>query len=127
MKGAHGESPRTAGRIEDSGLLDRRNQLLGLGFGARVIRLVRKESPQLRFGHDCHEMEDESLIHHVPYYVAGSVEGPKFLACNRFGVIVVRGKEVLEHLAQQFRIESNFLFEWRVLLDGELIAGKDFD
>src|SRR5665213_1638028 len=127
MQGSHWKSSRPAGWVKDSSFLDRYDQGLSLDLSAWIVELVRQEQPQLGFGHDRREMEDERLIHHIPHYVAGSVKGPELLACNRFGVIVVRGKKVLKHLAQQFRVQGDFLFERCVFFDSELIAGKNLD
>ncbi len=40
-------------------------------------------------------------------------------------VLVIGSEQVFKHLAEQFGIERDFLFERSVFLDGELVAGQD--
>ena len=61
----------------------------------------------------------QRLAYHVINDVTGGVERARFLARGGAGFLVVAGQQILEHLAEQFRIERHFLFGGGVFLNRE--------
>ncbi len=69
----------------------------------------------------------EGFVHHVVHDGAWRVEGAGLLAGRGLRFLVVGGEQVFEHLAQEFRIQGDFLIDGSVLDDGELVRGEDVD
>ena len=70
-------------------------------------------------------MRFERFVHHVFNDGAWGIEGACLLAGCGLGFLVVTGQQVLEHLAQQFRVKRDFLIDRRVFDDGELVGVQD--
>ncbi len=94
------------------------------------VALAEKRSRKRFLRHRGHlrgEVGAQGFIHHVADDLARRVEGAEGLAGGGAGVFVVGGEEVFEDLAEQLGIEGDFLFQRSVFLDGEFVAGEDFD
>ena len=63
----------------------------------------------------------QGLVYHVVHDGAGGVVGAGLLAGGVAGFRVVGGEQVFKDFAQEFRVQSNFLFRGGVLFYGELV------
>ena len=73
------------------------------------------------------EVGNQRFIHHEANDFSGCIKGTGGFPGSGSGVLIVRGKKVLENLPQEFRIKGDFLLKGRILLNGKFVPVKDLD
>ena len=137
VEGAHREGAGADGGVEDAELGDGADEAVGFIVGEhfRGVGVVEEVAdalaPELAVavagGGFLRERFRQRLVDHIVHDLAGRVVGAGLLAGVLAGFGVVGGEEVLEDLAEQFRVERDVLLDGRVLLDGELVAVEEPD